>query len=586
MMAGFSNSKSDMIVTMDADLQSPPEEIPTPVTKVKAKSAMKRSVLGIFALFLFLYIIPLGFRPPMVPDEARYAEIPREMIASGDWIVPHLDGLRYFEKPVMGYWINALSILLFGQNAFAMRFPSALAAGLTSLLLFFMVRRSAGEDLAGTLVAFVFLTGLEVFGVGTFNVLDTLLSFFITGVMVTFFFAHIEENPGKKRGYLSLAGIFFGLAFLTKGFVGLAVPLIAIVPFMVWERRLRTLFRTCWISLLTALAVSLPWAVMIQIREPAFWHFFIWNEHIRRFMADNAQHSHSVWFFLEVLPGAALPWTFLFPAAISGLRVENGKSKLLRFAICWFVFPLLFFSVCRGKLATYILPCLPPLAILAAIGIKRYLEGGWRKAFNTGAWLCFLLSGLVAVSLLVIQIWGFHGFKPYTHPWKWLLLLAVLLISMLFTLSSIRASTLRKKILLYGAAPILFLFVAPAVLPAPILETKAPGEFLLRQAHRIQQNTILVSEDDLLRAACWFYGRSDIYLIGDAGELDYGIRHYGLKKRLLDLEKLKRLISENRGTGRVTLIANARDYSAWKPNLPAPIFEASNGNCRYIFAQF
>jgi 4-amino-4-deoxy-L-arabinose transferase len=575
-----------MTVTMDGDLRNQPEEIPTPVKKFKAESGLKRSALGILALFVFLYIIPLGFRPLMVPDETRYGEIPREMIASGDWIVPHLDGLRYFEKPVMGYWINALSILLFGQNAFAIRFPSALAAGLTALLLFFMVRRSAGDHFVGILVAFVFLTCLEVFGVGTFNVLDTLLSFFITGVMVTFFFAHIEENPGRKKVYLGLAGIFGGLAFLTKGFIGLAVPLIAIVPFMVWEKRLRTLFRTCWIPLLTALAVSLPWAVMIQIREPQFWHFFIWNEHIRRFMADNAQHSHSVWFFFGILPGAVLPWTFLFPAAIYGLRLENGKNKLLRFAICWFIFPLLFFSVCRGKLATYILPCLPPLAILAAIGVKRYLEGGRKRAFNKGAWLCTLLSGLVAVSLLVIQIWGFHGFKPYTHTWKWLLLFAGLLISMLFLLSSIRASEFKKKIFLYGAAPILLFFVVPAVLPTPILETKAPGEFLLRQAHRIRQNTIIVSQDDLLRAVCWFYGRSDIYLIGDPGELGYGIRHYGLKKRLLDLEELKRLVSESHGTGRVTLIASARDYSAWKRHLPAPIFEDSNGNGRYIFAQF
>jgi 4-amino-4-deoxy-L-arabinose transferase len=147
----------------------------TRLNKFKAERDMKRSVLCVFALFLFLYIASLGFRPIMIPDEARYAEIPREMIASGDWIVPRLNGLPYFEKPVLGYWLNALSILLFGENAFAIRFPSALAAGLTALLLFLMVRRSAGGHRLAILAALVFLTCLEVFAVGTMNTTSELV---------------------------------------------------------------------------------------------------------------------------------------------------------------------------------------------------------------------------------------------------------------------------------------------------------------------------------------------------------------------------------------------------------------------------
>ncbi len=547
---------------------------------------MKRSALSIFALFILLYIIPLGFRPIIIPDETRYGEIPREMIASGDWIVPRLNGLPYLEKPVLGYWINALSILSFGENAFAIRFPSALAAGLISLLLFFMVRRSGEDHPLGILVSIVFLTCLEVVGVGTFSVLDTLLSFFITGVMVTFFLSHIEEDLRRKRGYLSVAGIFCGLAFLTKGFVAVAVPVIAILPFMAWEKRLKMLFRICWIPLLTALVVSLPWAVMIHIREPDFWHFFLWNEHIRRFMAANAQHSQSAFYFLGVLPGAALPWTFLSPAAISGLKLENGKTKLLRFAICWFVFPLLFFSACKGKLATYVLPCFPAFAILTAVGLQNYLKGGREKAFNAGASLMAVFTGIAAASLLVIQIEGFHGFKPYTETWKWVLLLAGFLAFIVLMVFSARTSVLRRKIMLFALAPVLLLFVSTGAIPQPILERKAPGEFLLGQAHRLHPGTILVSEESLLRAVCWFYRRSDVYLIGDAGELDYGFRHDGLKDRLLDFEELKKLVSENHGTGRVILIANTRDYNRWKLNLPVPIFEESNGDRRYIFAQF
>ncbi len=106
---------------------------------------MRKSCVVIIGIFLFLYILPLGVRPIIIPDESRYAEIPREMIASGDWIVPRLNGLRYFEKPVMGYWLNALSIKLFGENAFAVRFPSASATGLSAFLIFLLIRRFSGE---------------------------------------------------------------------------------------------------------------------------------------------------------------------------------------------------------------------------------------------------------------------------------------------------------------------------------------------------------------------------------------------------------------------------------------------------------
>ena len=116
---------------------------------------MKRYSVIIIALFFLLYIVPLGVRPMLIPDEFRYAEIPREMLETGDWVVPHLDGLRYFEKPVLGYWLNAIGIAMFGENAFAIRLPSALAVGLSALLIFFLVQRFAGEKLLGLILVII-----------------------------------------------------------------------------------------------------------------------------------------------------------------------------------------------------------------------------------------------------------------------------------------------------------------------------------------------------------------------------------------------------------------------------------------------
>jgi hypothetical protein len=123
---------------------------------------MKKSYVAAIGIFVLLYIVPLGIRPIILPDESRYAEIPREMIVSGDWIVPHLDGLRYFEKPVLGYWLNALSIKLFGENAFAVRFPSALATGISAFIVFMLVCRFTGDVTTAIAAALIFSSNFMI----------------------------------------------------------------------------------------------------------------------------------------------------------------------------------------------------------------------------------------------------------------------------------------------------------------------------------------------------------------------------------------------------------------------------------------
>jgi len=268
----------------------------------------KGYALLLMSFFLLLYILPLGARHLFVPDETRYAEIPREMISTGDWIVPHLNGLRYFEKPPLGYWVHAGSILLFGETNFAVRLPSAMAVGLSALIVYLLVGRgfrNKTEENSWPAIpaALVFLSCFGVMGIGNIAVLDNLFSFFLTGAIGAFYFAS-EALPGSSREkrFLMLAGLSCGLAFLTKGFLALAVPVLVLAAYLVWQRRYRDLFRMSWLPVLTALLVVLPWGIRIHLREPDFWHFFFWNEHIRRFMADSAQHKESFWFFFMAAP--------------------------------------------------------------------------------------------------------------------------------------------------------------------------------------------------------------------------------------------------------------------------------------------
>jgi len=531
--------------------------------------------LLILGFFLFFYILPLGFRPIFIPDESRYAEIPREMIASGDWIVPHLDGLRYFEKPVMGYWLNAISIKMFGENAFAVRFPSAMATGLSAFIIFLLVRRFSNRNFLGSITAVIFLTCFEVYGVGTFNVLDGMLAIFVTAAMASFFFAYTADaSSRKKQGFLFLFGVFCGLAFLTKGFLAFVVPVLIIVPFMIWERRFKELFFIPWIPIVGAVLVTLPWAIMIYHKEADFWHFFIWNEHIKRFMSENAQHSQSFWYFFLILPAAALPWTFLFPSVILGLKKTGIKSSLVRYAICWFLFSFLFFSMSRGKLLTYILPCFPPLAILISTGLDQYFKTGGKKAFNAGGKSLALLIAGIAIVLIGVQSIGFKGFKPYFQDWRWTLSLAGLVTFAYILFIACRKTEYQKKIVFYAVSPILIIFSTPFIMPSAALQNKTPGKMLLQYSNLVRPDTILVSDEDQVRAVCWFYKRNDVYLLAGAGELMYGLQYQDSKDRLLTIDRFNTLVK--RYPGHIVAVFNFQKYQSLEGKLPKPLFLETN----------
>lgn len=140
-------------------------------------SAIKKTLLLIVFIFVCLYILPLGVRPLVIPDEVRYAEIPREMMTSGDWVVPRLNGLLYFEKPVMGYWLNGIAMKVFGENEFSVRITSALSAGLSALMVFFLTTRFLNGRRNGILAISIFLTFFMVYGLGVFSLLDGMFSF-------------------------------------------------------------------------------------------------------------------------------------------------------------------------------------------------------------------------------------------------------------------------------------------------------------------------------------------------------------------------------------------------------------------------
>ncbi|MDA3896419.1 MAG: phospholipid carrier-dependent glycosyltransferase [Desulfobacteraceae bacterium] len=553
----------------------------------------KLSILPLF-VFLFLYILPLGVRPLNIPDETRYAEISREMIETGDFVVPRLVGLRYFEKPVMGYWLNAAAMKVFGENNFSVRFASACSVGLSALMLFFLARRFAGGYFAGIVSSMIFLTCFEVFGIGVYSVLDSMFAFFIIAAMICFYFACSDLNTDRTRQknlFLIFCGVFVGFAFLTKGFLAVVLPVIIIAPFLIWERRWKDLFTVPWIPLAAAALVIMPWAVMVHLREPDFWNYFFWEEHIRRFSADDAQHIAPFYYYLLFFPAAAVPWTFFAPSIFQGLRKKKKENPLFKFAICWFVFPFLFFSISKGKLLTYILPCFVPFALLAAAGLLNclHVEIGKKadmplpKSFKGGAFVAAGFFGIVAVVLAIMQTTDVFNFRPFTQSWKsWLGITACFASVVFYLRAAYSNNDGRKQIVFIALAPILFMFAAHFLYPDVVIYKKSPGAFLMKHSEKIRPDTILVSDYSPIKAVCWYYKRTDVFLMGSTGELTYGVQYPDSAKRLLDLDKLNELISKN--PGNLVFVARMNNFEKWESDLPKPVFADVNG--KFVFAMF
>jgi 4-amino-4-deoxy-L-arabinose transferase len=554
---------------------------------------MKRVSIALFVLFVFVYILPLGFRPLTIPDETRYGEIPREMVTSGDWVVPRLNGLKYFEKPPFGYWANAVSILTFGENAFALRIPSALSVIVSALMIFLLVRKFSHEGSASVLAPTIFLTCPLVLAIGHINLLDSLLSMFLTGALVCFFIAHMAGNMRRKALFLALMGVFCGLAFLTKGFLAFAVPMLAIVPFLLWEGRFKELLRIPWIPMVTALVIVLPWALMIHFREGDFWNYFFWTEHISRFLNPiRGQHPKPPWYFLPILVGGALPWVAQSVAAIPTVLKFEMKKPLIRFAMCWFLFPFLFFSVCSGKLIPYILPCFPPLAIVFAIGLSAYFEAGKTRSFSIAAWVLAILCGLGGLFLLfsgLVQMnWGAYEATRIYEPdegGKWLAGSLGPLLWALLVICSTRMEDYRKSMVFYGVAVLAFFFLANFAVPNGTMDRRTPGKLLERNFSKVTPDAILVSNDNVIRAVCWFFKRDDVKVLEKVGELTYGLKHDPNKPgKFLSVPALKELIRKNAGKRPVILVLIKDHYRDYTDQLPAPIFTDMDNH--FVFAVY
>lgn len=533
---------------------------------------MKRLLFIIAIVVVLIYIVPLEIRPMVDPDETRYAEIPREMIVNGDYTVPRLAGVLYFEKPVLGYWMNVLSIKLFGENNFAVRLPQAISVILTSVMIFFLARRFGNGVESGITASLVYLSSIQVFAIGVFNTLDSALTLFLTCSLGFFFMAWDQrDNKNRYNLLLVLSGLSCGLAIHTKGFLALAVPAAVIVPFLAWEGKLKEVLKVPWIPLAVAACVMLPWGILVHIKEPEYWYFFFWHEHVRRFIAEDAQHIEPFYYFIPVLLGGFLPHTALIPSAAGGFILKGFDKPFKKYLVCWFFFPFLFFSASSGKLATYILPCFPPLAMLVADAVRDALDRGNDRLFKRGI---YVLTGvLVAVTAAALsfqyKIMGKYG-PIYTDKRLIFLFLSGIAVFIIFLFISLRIKTPFKRMVVFCFSPFFLFGMAHMLSPDRAVIRNSPTDFIEKHIKEFDGDPIIVSPSTPIKAVCWSLKRDDIFLLDDGNELRYGFRHENVKHRQLYARSFNKLVEENKGKRRVLLVIDERRFNYSRDKLAEP----------------
>ncbi|QSH42095.1 phospholipid carrier-dependent glycosyltransferase [Lentisphaerota bacterium ZTH] len=514
---------------------------------------MKKYYIGLIVLYVLIYIVPLGGRPLITPDEYRYGEIPREMLVTGNWVTPKLLGIRYFEKPVMGYWLNAISMSVFGENAFAIRLSAALSTGLTALLLFWLVLVSRKDPEEAVLGTGLFLTMGFVYGVGTFAVLDAPTSLFLTGTIVFFFLAVQRiKFDWQKILFLALAGASAGAAFLTKGFLAFAVPGLTIVAYLIWSKRWKDIFILPWIPLLFTCIVALPWSLAINRQEPNFWYYFFFIEHVQRFFKDvDTQHPEAFWFYLPILIGGAMPALLLLPAAFKSWKKYFPKiisDDYIKYAICWLVLPLVFFSASRGKLPTYIIPLFVPLAILLARGLIIYFREKQYKIFDWTAkgfaWALILAAAGFAIVQIIADCGVFKGMYSPAERWKWLAGGGAAIVWIFCLLRASRTKNYHSKASLWICAPLLAFFLSNYIIPYRYLESKAQGLYLTQFKSMVKPGMLLVAHPNVMHAAAFIFKNDRILLYTHGGELENGLKYPDARNRVISREEFHKLLKK------------------------------------------
>ncbi|ALI04263.1 lipid IV(A) 4-amino-4-deoxy-L-arabinosyltransferase [Pseudomonas sp. FW306-02-F02-AA] len=503
--------------------------------------------------FGLVYLLPLGTHGLWIPDETRYAQVSQEMLLSGNWVSPHFMGLRYFEKPIAGYWMIAIGQAVFGENLFGVRVASALATGLSIVLTYLIARRLWNDPRKSIASALLYMSFAVVAGQGGYSNLDPQFTFWVNLSLVALWFALDSSSRNARLMSWATLGLACGMGFLTKGFLAWLLPVLIALPYMIWQKRWRELLAYGPMAIVVAIVVSLPWVLAVHAQEPDYWRFFFWHEHIRRFAGDDAQHAAPWWFYLPMLVAFSLPWAAFLPSALKQAW-QTRRQASTGFLLLWLVLPLAFFSLSKGKLPTYILPCLLPLALLMGNALIDRLNLGQSRLFKVNGLLNLVIGLTTLLAMVYLQL------KKPVYVDEMHSLVLVFIVLMGWILSNL---LLVVRPLSAWAAPAigsgLLIAILPAALPHSVVYNKMPDQFVLQHIDELSQTKSLLSNDlGAASAAAWRLQRPEVALYNTIGEVKYGLDYPDAAARRVDTDHVQQWMSEARKTGPVGVVMRVK----------------------------
>ena len=496
-------------------------------SQAEGERSSKVSMILVLALAAVIYFAGLSGYPLLDPDEGRYAEIPREMLESGDFITPRLNYVKYFEKPPLFYWSVAGSMALFGQEEWAVRIVPALAGFLTILLIMVLGKRFFGTR-TGVMAGWVYLTSLVPLILARLPIIDGLFSLFLTATWGAWWLGYAAPAGHMKRIWFCTAWACMGLACMTKGIAAIALTGLIIFAFIIVRRDFRTLRAMAWLpGLLIFALIVLPWHLAVSSRNPEFAHFYFVVQHFGRLVSE--EHSRPVWYFLVIFPFGMLFWTALFfPAIINALKraikaiklPTNGDKKAnesegVLFLVIWVLAVVGLFSLSRSKLVPYILPGYPAMALL----IASYLTNGGLTR-SSARWCAGLTAALLLIPIPIVYYYAQSQDMLPAGALVWPVRAAQ--IALLFGSVMLGIAAFKRKLIPAATGLVLVVLLPAMVMIVPtVAKYRKVGGFIKAMPGTLPAQIKVVEWRNYDQGLSFYTHRRTI-LVDNTGELKFG----------------------------------------------------------------
>lgn len=532
------------------------------VTMLERRRALTLLLVMCFAA---LFLFDIGGRNISSPDEGRYIEIPREMVVSGDYVLPRLNGVLYFEKPPLFYWLEASAIKTLGTSEWAMRLWPALLGIFGALMTYGVARRFYGRA-AGVVAGCVLATSLMYYALARFVIIDMLESVTMSAALFAFLLSAQEEDERKAIWWARGGHVAAALAVLAKGLIGLMLPgligLVWIAMIGRWSFVRRALAPS---GIALFLLITVPWHLLAAMRNHDFLWFYFVHEHLMRFTTTVHRRDGPLYYFLVVLFVGFLPWTgYIWHAIRDALPTWNSRRSrpVEMFLLLWIGIIFLFFTISDSKLPPYILPIFPPLAVLIGRVLGPRLSS--IDDLPLGRWLFVAVFGALAVAVPVVYSLPSMRAEDNIGPYLSLVAPYVFTMAVVFAIGSISAIVLPR---FYGERATLIAIVLTAAIGwtgVSLVGSIADPNSVKQMADVI--NKYRLHHETVASYGTFFYDlpvyiNDKIVVVNNIGEFAFGMTQEDTSKNVMTAEEFSKIWN---GPDLAFMVMRTRLFTSWE----------------------